>query len=411
MSYFRVHTSPGHLMVFLDERLAPCTMACSFCEVSVRRARVRTSEAVDADVVGAAAELRVLLATHRPALVDLVSDDVLAFPGVWALLDEARAAGVPARLVTAGLRLADRAVAQRVRDAGARVVVTLLSAQAERYAAIAGRADARDAVFLAVQTARAVGVALDVGIVVLDQNVDELPALVLAARDLGSDPVAVRVFHPDVYEAPPEHYLQYPAWSAVMAGLRALAGATPLPRIELSNVPWCAVDVHAVRKLPVRLVSTPNEVAVFPLPACTTCAARPRCTGVHPAYLTQHGAWTVDPEQVAAALAWDAEREASVRQDRLPGVPNRPDEALVAMAVWPDAERRLGVEPVRAGAGYFFTADGVGAFYGGALDAEREGRFRDGLRATVRKLREQGDGVSQADVVSAVRALADELSR
>ena len=412
MSLFEVRASSGHVMAFFDHTYAPCTMACSFCPVPLRRATEPVTPAVDL-VERATAEFAEILRTHRPHHVDLVSDDILAFAGLFELIDVAARAGVPLRLLTAGIPLSDQALAERVAATGVRVAVTLLSTRADRYDAIAGRAGAKAAVMSAVDAARAAGVPLDVGIVVLDRNVDELPDLIRAARDLGSDPIAVRVFHPDVANAPNTYYWQYPAYDAVLDALRSLvASGEPLPRIELSNVPWCALPTDGLDGLSLQVVNTPNEISMFTFDACATCAARSRCSGVHAGYAARHRSWEVDPEQVQRSLAWVDERARVDESNRAPGVPNAPEEATWRAQVWPDAARLVAVEPIREGAGYFFKTDTHGAFYAGDCGSPaREESFRDALRAAVRALRIRGAGVDEHALIAAMNTVAGDAAK
>lgn len=409
MSLFEVRASAGHVMAFFDHSFAPCTMACSFCPVPLRRAATSVAPAPDV-VERAVAELTEILRVHQPHHVDLVSDDILAFSGLFELIAVAAAAGVPLRLLTAGIPLVDPALAARVAATGVRVAVTLLSTHADRYDAIAGRAGAKQAVMSAIDTARAAGVPLDVGIVVLDRNVDELPELIRLARDLGSDPIAVRVFHPDFADAPSPYYWQYPAYDDVLGALRSLAASgEALPHLELSNVPWCALPTDGLDGLSLKVVNTPNEISMFTFDACATCPARPRCSGVHAGYTARHPGWTVDPAQVERSLAWADARAKLDESNRQPGVPNAPDEATWREQVWPDAPRLVAVEPLREGAGYFFKTDTHGAFYAGDCGStEREDRFREALRAGVRALRVRGAGVDAQALIQALVAVVEQ---
>jgi hypothetical protein len=206
-------------------------------------------------------------------------------------------------------------------------------------------------------------------------------------RDLGSDPIAVRLFHPDVQAAPHAYFTQYPDFGRVLGTLRALAASGEVwPRLELSNLPWCAWDGDGLEALDVTLIGSANLVQHHAFDACAACPAKARCAGVHPAYFEQHAAWTPDMGRVAKALAHQEAKQAALARDL--AVVEAPAVAWWTERVSPDADLCLSVEPVREGAGYFFRTEDVGAFYRGALsDPDQHAAFQTALRAAVRDLR------------------------
>ena len=386
---FSVASSGDSMFLFLDENAAPCAMSCSFCPTSLRPDRPDAPRNTEL-MRRASAELDALIVAHRPTKVDLASDDILNFVGLMDLLAVTARHGVATRLLTPGLRVADPTFARKLAASGARVVLTVLSQDPAVYAAITHRDDAHAQVFQALATAREVGLPVDLGIVVVDQNEAELPALLRLVRDLGSDPIAVRLFHPDVQIAPHAYFTQYPDFGRVLGTLRALAASGEgWPRLELSNLPWCAWDGAGLDGLDVTLIGSANLVQHHTFDACDACPAKPRCAGVHPAYFEQHAAWTPDMQRVAAALAHERANLTALTRDL--AVVEAPAAAWWTEQVSPDADLCLSLEPVREGAGYFFRTEDVGAFYRGALpDPDQHAAFQAALRAAVRDLRAAG---------------------
>lgn len=406
---YRVYGSEAHLLVFLDGRLAPCGMSCTFCSPAFKPWETRAVEAgpaVDDVVASLSAELR----ARRPARLDLVSDDILAFPRLPELLAVTAELGTQVRLVTAGLRLADPVLAGAVKASGARVVLTLLSRDPARYAAIAGRPDAHAAVHAAIAEVRRQGLPLDLGIVVVDRNVHELADLVREARDLGSDPVAIRVFHPDARASEASHYAQYPRFEDVLAGLRALAASgEPLPRLELSNLPWCALDPTGLDALDVIVPNTPNELSWYAAPGCTGCPARPRCSGLHPAYADQHGGWPTGAARVADALAWSDAKDAARRRPRSAHVEPEDTAPLLRERVFEGEPVELGVGQRLEGFAYFFETPTHGCYYRGSFrDPAHAERFRAALRGAMRRLRAVDAAALDGDAL--VAAMRDVLT-
>lgn len=384
---FSVAASGDSMFLFLDENAAPCTMACTFCPTSLRPDRPDAPRNTEL-MRRATAELDELLVAHRPTQVDLASDDILNFVGLMDLLAVTARHGVSTRLLTPGLRVADPSFARKLAASGVRVVLTVLSQDPTVYAAITQRDAAHAQVFQALKTAREVGLPVDLGIVVVDRNQDELPALLRLVRDLGSDPIAVRLFHPDVHVAPDAYFAQYPDFGRVLATLRALAASgEPWPHLELSNLPWCAWDPTGLESLDLTLIGSANRVQHHTLDTCATCPAAPRCAGVHPAYFASHPTWNPDPARAQAALDWQSGRDLARQQDQ--AVPE-PTEAVWWSAVAAPGIT-LGVEKVREGAGYFFRTDELGVFYRDeSSDAEVKAAFLTALRAAVRDLRAAG---------------------
>jgi MoaA/NifB/PqqE/SkfB family radical SAM enzyme len=297
-------TGADHLYVWLDEAKAACGMACRFCPASLRTER--PGRAIRPDHVRAVVDAWIaLLDAERPASVDLASDDPLEFTGILDLLAEARQRGIRLRLLTPGLRLADRRFAERVARQGARVWLSLLSLRPERYAAITGRPDAHALVTRAIANVRELGIPLDLATVIVDENADEVAELARAAVALGAEGFTVQVFHPDAVTAPPSYFRQYPRHEDVVAGLAALAPGDA-PPLQVGNLPRCRLDPDVVTRLRLRLLDSANHVAHRAWAACDVCPARERCAGVHPAYVERYAPPEPELGRVVAVLGAEA---------------------------------------------------------------------------------------------------------
>ncbi len=402
-----IHATPTQMMVFIDARLAPCTMACTFCKPMFKPwdRRPEPDAALTAEVVAA---VEAALAEHKPPQIDLVSDDILAFPRLDELLAAAQHHGAAIRLVTAGLRLADPKVAERVAAMPVRVVLTLLSQDPARYARIAGRVDAHAAVHEALKQVHAHRIPLDLGIVVLHENVAELPELVREARANGCEKVAVRLFHPDVHGAGPEYFVQYPNYDDVHAALRVLAAsAEALPRVEVTNLPWCALDPEGLDGLDLMVLNPPNAVRYYDAPACSGCPVRERCPGLHAGYHRQHGHWPRHAAHVVERTAWAD--GLSARRGRSTSEHVEPEDVqpLFRAQVVPGEEVELSVGQKLDGFGYFFTTDTLGCYYRGSFrDPSTLAAFRTAVQAAVRPLRQAKPEELGADaLVAAMEAV------
>ncbi|MCB9663226.1 MAG: radical SAM protein [Alphaproteobacteria bacterium] len=292
------------LLLDLHGSLAPCTLSCVFCPVSLRSHRhpVPSRPRLVQEVLD---EVAALLDAHAPGEVELVSDDVLAFPGLLDLVTLLRGRGVAVRVTTPGFRLADGRLARHLAGAGVRVHLTLWSRDPATAAAITGVPDALERLAAGLAAAQAAGVEVELGTVLTARNAHELADLAAWAGELGATTFTVRVFHPDIAAPTPAYVDQYPDYAEVVRGLARAVAAEGAPHLQVVNLPWCRVPLSLASAPGLRVLSAPNEERFHPWAACEACAVRAHCSGTHPVYAARHG--EAPPDPAAAAAAWEAQ--------------------------------------------------------------------------------------------------------
>ncbi|MCB9666005.1 MAG: radical SAM protein [Alphaproteobacteria bacterium] len=360
--------SDAMIALDLGPALAPCALSCRFCPRAWSTDPRGTPPADEATRDRLRARVAEALAAHPGPDVWLQGDDVLAYPDVLGLLDVAREAGKRVHLVTPGLALADRALAERFAGRDLRFDLTVHALDPAVVSTMTGRDDALEALLQALDHLRDLQIEHLLGVVVTRDNVAVLADTVrgLAARH-AVERLHLRLFYPDTDRGSPAYLDQFPAFDAVMDQLRALDGdAGPLPVLHLSNAPPCQLDLQELRRLRVVLAKDFNAHRAPDLPACARCPAAVGCARLHPAYGRRHAVRTPDLQQVAAVLAaQDAPEEPR-------GDTPDPEDAT-SLPVTPDGRLRLVVEPRREGQDYWLSGPAVGVYYvhDAATEAER----------------------------------------
>jgi cyclic pyranopterin phosphate synthase len=167
--------------------------------------------------------------TLRPDLVDVVA--------AWS---RARPAGVSLALTTNALRLAPLVPA--LRDAGLDgVTVHLDTLRADRVQHLMGDGADVDAVFAAVDVARAAGLAVKWNVVVQrGRNDDELPAMLALSAARGIEVRFIELMNTG--SAPGFVHETFFAGAEIVARVHAARGARPLPRRHASDPAALYVD-------------------------------------------------------------------------------------------------------------------------------------------------------------------------
>ena len=324
-SPWQVHDTPITASMHLAGHHAPCRMWCAFCPRSFDAER--HDAPTDPDTVQGVVDAFVThLATVQARELSLVSDDILAFPGLLDLIDEATAHGRTVVLGTPGLRLADEALVRDLAQRGVTVALTALSTDAHTTHALVGNPTFHRRLRQALQHARTHGLSVRMQVVVTSRNLDGLADLLADLHQThGLHELVLHSFYPDV-AAPPEAYLDlFPALDDLHQALRDLDARTlaPPPRLLLGNLPWCQLDLTdlpGLEVVPQLHAAHHNAYDHDVVDLCATCAARDRCVGLHPGLVARHGAQPFDAARLDHALRLAAPPSAPVAEPtRTPG--------------------------------------------------------------------------------------------
>lgn len=240
-----------------------------------------------------------------PEPVALGGWDPLEYDDTPALVHLLRRAGRAVRIVSPGLRLADRGFAAELSRMAPAFVLTYLSTSRTRYASMTGLPDAQDQVHRALGNLRSLGAPLAVNMVLTAENLDELTRVAdFVFGDLGLSQMSVLAVLPDR-----SHLALDPGFLARIPDYRLLgeevarcvARHGPRKRILcLWNVPPCKVPVRALASGHLCFAPWQGEIdhPTEDAAECQSCGYRRRCGVVSPAYRERFPEDVFDPTVV-----------------------------------------------------------------------------------------------------------------
>lgn len=231
--------------------------------------------------------------------------------GTLRLAQAARRLGYArVKLQTNGMMLAYPAYAQRCRDAGiTEVAFSVKGANEATHDRLTRTAGCFALMVQGMAHAREVGLALEADLLAYRTNLDELPTMVRDAFDRGATRVRVWALSAADLAHDPAVRAEVPRLTALAAALARACEALPPDAppdalVSLHNPPCTLPLAHRERlrffapELALRiedpsgrgfmLEDSPLEGGAF-LPACATCAERPRCNGPRRDYRAIHG--------------------------------------------------------------------------------------------------------------------------
>ena len=308
---------PDTLRFQLDDLISACEQHCRFCPRSFDQRRPAPG--------GAELEARVrdrfqqALAMYPQRDVVLLSSDILRWPDLFGLLDLAAAAARRVTLLTPGLDLDDPAFADRFIGRPVRFDLTWLAGEPEAWARVTGRADSFARVDAAVRNLRARGLPFRLSTVVTRDNVDVLPETLASAAAHGVRHFTVRMFYPDYAQPKSSYYDQFPTFEQLGSALARAAALDLDLTVDLTNTPWCQIDLAAIAPLRVFMRAERPPQNTHPtdgLAACATCAVSHTCVRVHTSYLERHAAGVPAAAQIQANLDHSAQLLASLGPER-----------------------------------------------------------------------------------------------
>jgi hypothetical protein len=375
--------SPELVSVEIDRRHATCQMHCHFCPRTVKR-DPRDLPPPDAASQDRIREVfvRALHATDVPHIA-LWSDDVLRYPGLFDLLDAARAQGRSVSIHTPGLDLADPAFAARFQVYDVRFDLTLHAMDHERFTAMCGNPDAYEQVLAAIQNLHDLGIRCSLATVVSDRNAGALASTVReATRRWRPDWYSIRLFYPDGDQLGRAYQRQFPSWDVINDQLRALdrSGPDRAPGLHIANLPPCQADPDALAGLTVKLTENRNALRTYRFDACASCAARSVCPGVHPAYADRFPVRPPDPARIQAVL------DATVPSDAAPADAGPGTIARHRLS----ADLEVVVEQPRPGARYWIEGATVAVWY--RIEQRVPGADRAALESRLGDVRRRWEG-------------------